>query len=129
LRSSSDLNDGDWRKVDLIMDQWDGTTMDISLLRPKTWLNTHNIYRAGDKLWLSMPEQNIQGYATVQSLAHYRFQKIPESDKTEAAKCPLKLWICGRLLPFGKSSMTLNQVLFLHSLAPQFHHCVPVYRI
>ena len=27
-----------------------------------------------------MPEQNLEGYATVNSLAHYRFQKIPSDE-------------------------------------------------
>jgi len=74
------LDKEQWYKVSMEMPHFDGTSSRITLLRPDSWLTQNAIHDIGDQIWLSMPEQNLQGYATVNSLAHYRFQKIPEDN-------------------------------------------------
>jgi hypothetical protein len=69
-----------WYQVEFALQQINGHISTAKLVRPQSWLNKHQISKTTAKVWLSMPEQGLNGYATLTSLAHFRFTKIPADD-------------------------------------------------
>ena len=69
-----------WHQLSLELPQANGHLSKAQLIRPQSWLDQQEIHKIGDKVWISMPEQGLNGYATITSLAHFRFTKIPEEN-------------------------------------------------
>jgi RHS repeat-associated protein len=54
-----------WQWVHLKVNRTNGQHSEVSLLRPKHWVNEHNIVAAGNSMFLDLPEVGITGTAFV----------------------------------------------------------------
>ena len=73
------LNKNEWFKVDLEIKRTNGNNSKVYLLRPQSWLTTNRIRDVGDKVWLSMPEQGIENFATLTGLSNFTFSDLWEN--------------------------------------------------
>ncbi|MEJ7595954.1 MAG: ParB/RepB/Spo0J family partition protein [Planctomycetaceae bacterium] len=64
LQFGSDVVSADWRKLTLVAPKRDGSTADVVLLRPLTWLNEQQA-EVGGTVFISVPECGIDGHAQV----------------------------------------------------------------
>jgi hypothetical protein len=66
-----------WYRISLELEYGDNHLSVLKLLRPKSWIKKHKIDIDSDKIWISMPEQGLEGYATLTSLENFHVRKKP----------------------------------------------------
>ena len=64
LQFGTEVVSEDWRKLTLLAPKRDGSTADVVLLRPLTWLNNQQA-EVGGTVFISVPECGIDGHAQV----------------------------------------------------------------
>ena len=64
LQFGTEIMASDWRKLTLIAPKRDGSTADVVLLRPLTWMNDQHA-KVGGTVFISVPECGIDGHAEV----------------------------------------------------------------
>lgn len=57
-----------WRFIDFVMMDGADTTAVLWLGRPLWWMEYHQADQVGNQVWLEMPEQGIEGFATVTAI-------------------------------------------------------------
>ena len=97
-----------WRKITLRAPKRDGTYADVSLLRPKQWLQERDAYTGGT-IEIAVPECGIDGHAEVSRiepcppLKPGRGSIVTGTYKHQSARI-LDLWIDGHGEPIGTTA-------------------------
>jgi Pretoxin HINT domain len=80
-----DYSSIEMQTVTLSMPKSNGSISTIELLRPTAWLETQGIAAIGKSTYLHLSEMDLEGFATVTDLAHFRVSKSNTASEEEWA--------------------------------------------